>query len=205
MQQKLISYAKRAMGALILGLSVFYIIKTSGFYALTPEALGKYFSIKWVLIGHIAGGAIALLTGPFLIWKLARERNLKLHRYMGRVYVFTIFITGGYALYLASTTGMLVNWMYAFSLHVLASAWIIATFLAYYMVLKRKMKLHEEWAKRSYLLTIAFVAQATIMYHPDIEKLGTFGETSPSVIWTSWTVPLFLFDVYLSFRKNGRR
>lgn len=202
---KLQAAAKRAIGGLILAMSVFFIIKTAKFYSLTPEALGKYFSIKWVLIGHIAGGAIALMIGPFLIWKAVRERNFRLHRYMGRAYLYAIVVSAPCALYLAATTGMQVNWMYTFSLLVLASAWLSGSLLAWYFAVKKKFVLHEEWAKRSYVLTIAFVAQAMLMYHPYIISLGAFGDTSPSIIWASWTIPLFLFDIYLTFKKKGRR
>lgn len=200
----LTTIARRGIGLIILGMSAFFIIETAKFYSLTPEALGKYFNFKWAIISHIAGGSAALLTGPFLILKYTRERSFRLHRYMGRGYVAAVLLAGISALYLASTTALTVNWVYAFSLHVLASVWIIATCLAWYLAVKRKLKLHEEWAKRSYIITIAFVAQATAMYHPLIAGLGTFAETSPTVIWTSWTVPLFLFDMYQSFKKKGR-
>lgn len=190
---KLTAAVKRTIGTLILAMSIFFIVKNLKFYSLTPESLGKYLPFKWILIGHVAGGGLALLIGPFLVWKAVRERNFRLHRYMGRAYIYSVLVAGLCALYLAATTGMQVNWMYTFSLLVLASAWLAGTSLAWYFAVKKKFILHEEWAKRSYLLTIAFVAQAMLMYHPYIISLGTFGDTSPSVIWASWTILLFLF------------
>ncbi len=66
--------AKIGIGLAIFVQSVIFIYDTGKFYALTPEALGKYYDIWWVLIAHIAGGALALAAGPFLIWRRVREK-----------------------------------------------------------------------------------------------------------------------------------
>jgi len=200
--------AKVLIGLAIFVQSMIFIYDTGKFYALTPEALGKYFDIRWVLIAHIAGGALALATGPFLIWRRIREKSFRVHRYLGRTYAVSVLTAGAAALYLSVTTGLQVNWMYSFSLVVLGTFWIIATLLAWRFVLKKKLALHEDWARRSYLLTIAFVAQATLMYHPFVIGLGSFADTSPTVIWASWSIPLFAFEIYLSSKnqkRGGRR
>ena len=43
----------------LLGSSVIFIIRYMHFFEFTPEALGKYLPVKWVLMAHIAGGATA--------------------------------------------------------------------------------------------------------------------------------------------------
>lgn len=204
LKNNLTKIAKTTIGIAIFAVSLSFIYDTGKFYALTPEALGKYFDIKWVLISHIAGGAVALLIGPFLVWKRTRELNFRLHRYLGRTYAVSVLTAGASAIFLSVTTGMEVNWMYSFALVVLGTFWITATTLAWRFAATKKFALHEDWARRSYLLTIAFVAQALLMYHPFIIGLGTFGETSPTVIWASWSVPLYAFEIYLSFKKQKK-
>jgi hypothetical protein len=120
----------------------------------------------------------------------------------GKVYIIAVLIAGGSALYLCATTALEVGWPYVFSLYVLATVWVIAAMLAFYFVRKRKIKVHEEWTKRSYILTIAFIAQNFLMYHPVIKGMGTFAETAPSIIWASWTIPLFMFEIYQSVKRK---
>lgn len=42
-----------ATGIFILSCSLYFIIHAAHFFKLTPEDLGKYFSIRWVLLAHI--------------------------------------------------------------------------------------------------------------------------------------------------------
>jgi uncharacterized membrane protein len=187
-------------GTILLSFSLYFIIKAFHFFEFTPEVLGKYFSIRWVLAGHILGGAIALLIGPLQLWKPLRQMNWKLHRVLGRIYVYAIFIGGSCALYLASTAAFKVNWMYAYSLQVLAAVWLVATLTALLKARSRQFQLHEEWMVRSYLSTVAFVSQSFAITLPFLP--GDYAEHSASVIWSSWTIPLFIYDVWLAFRKK---
>lgn len=203
--KKATSATKLIIGIILFMASVYFIWLNRKFYSFTPEAFGKYIDVKWIIIGHIAGGAVALLAGPPLLWARVRNNYLKLHRAMGKAYLIAILIAGSCAIYLCATTAKVVGWPYVFSLYVLAALWMTAAVLSYYFVRKRKIKLHEEWTKRSYILTVAFIAQNFLMYNPVIVGLGTFAETSPTVIWVSWSVPLFLFNIYLSFKQTGKR
>lgn len=187
-------------GILLLGFSSYFIIKAFHFFEFTPEVLGKYFSIRWILAGHILGGAIALLFGPLQLWKPFRQMNWKLHRILGRVYVYAIFIGSSCALYLASTAAFKVNWMYAYSLQVLAAVWLISTIIALLKAKAKQFQLHEEWMMRSYLSTVAFVAQSFLITLPFLP--GTYAEHSASVIWSSWTIPFFGYNIWLAFRKK---
>ena len=187
-------------GILLLSFSLYFIIKAFHFFEFTPEVLGKYFTIRWILAGHILGGAIALLIGPLQLWKPFRQKNWKLHRILGRVYVYAIFAGSGCALYLASTAAFKVNWMYAYSLQVLAAVWLASTIIALIKARTKQFQLHEEWMMRSYLSTVAFVAQSFLITLPFLP--GDYAEHSASVIWSSWTIPLFIYNIHLAFKKK---
>lgn len=204
MNTRITSTVKLVAGTLLFLASAYFIWLNRKFYTLTPEALGKYLDVKWLIIGHIAGGAVALLTGPPLLWAKFRNRYLHAHRALGKVYIMAILTGGSCALYLTSTTAWSEGWAYVLSLYVLAGLWVTAAGLAWYFVRIRKMRLHEDWTKRSYIVTVAFIAQNFLMYHPLVQGLGSFAETAPSVIWFSWSVPFVLFDIYRSFGKKSR-
>jgi hypothetical protein len=43
--------------------------------------------VKWLLLPHGIGGALALLIGPLQFSNRLRARHLRLHRILGRFYI----------------------------------------------------------------------------------------------------------------------
>jgi hypothetical protein len=82
------------------------------------------------------------------------------------------------------------------------SVWITATLVAYVVVRQKKFKLHKEWMVRSYLVTWAFVFSALILRLPFIQALGSFADISSSFFWFGWAVPLYIYDLYLSYKRK---
>lgn len=197
----IIKNLKLVHGLFILIIAIFFIYENRRFYLFTPEALGKYIDVKWVIISHIFCGSVALLSGPLLLWEYFRNRFLKIHRLLGKMYVIAILISGLGALYLTFTTGLQVNLPYSFALQIQIFAWLTSTGLAYWAVRKRKMIQHKEWMARSYIVTLAFLAQVMLFKIPFIVALG-FAEFFPTVVWFSWSVPLFLYQLDLSRQQK---
>lgn len=189
-------------GATILGCSAYFIFNALHFFLPGANHLGKYLDVKWILRLHILGGAIALLLGPFQLRESFRNKRMVLHRWLGRVYVLAICISAPCAVYLSCTTAYEVSGSYAFSLQVWVCIWLVSTLTAYFVVRLRKIRLHQEWMVRSYLLTLAFVVSALLLKIPFIAGLGSFAEVSPGLFWVSWAVPLFIYDLYLSYQRK---
>lgn len=173
------------------------------FLQLTPEALGKYFNVKWVLILHITAGGGALILGPLQFWERFRNKNWKLHRIVGILYLLAILVSSTCAVILAATTAYAVNWAYAFSAQVWVSVWITSSFIAYYTARKKKFKLHKEWMARSYIVTLAFVVSGSLLKLPLVQRLGDFADISPSFFWLGWAVPLYIYEVVLSYKRKA--
>lgn len=188
-------------GIAILMTSCWFIIENLHFYTLEKSALGKYHDVKWVLISHIFGGAMALLTGPFALWENFRNRFLQLHRLLGKIYIGAILLSALSALHLTFTTARQINIQYVFALQMLIFPWLASTSIAYWAVRQRKIQLHQEWMTRSYICTVAFVGQVLILRLPFVAASGSFAEISPTIFWFSWSIPLFIFQLYLALKK----
>lgn len=173
------------------------------FLTLTPQALGKYFTLKWILIAHITAGGGALILGLVQFWPKLRNYSWKIHRIIGVLYLLAVLLSSLCAVILAFTTAYAVNWAYAFSLQIWVSVWISATIIAYYSALKRKFKLHKEWMVRSYIVTLAFIISGLSLKIPFILSLGSFAEISPSFFWMGWSVPLYIYEIILSSKGKG--
>jgi len=179
-----------------------FIIGELKYFSFNEELLGRYWSIKWILMGHLAGGILALIIGPFQFWKGFREKYMKLHRNLGRIYLIAILIGGLCSIYLAWTTALAIHWTWAVSLQALAIAWLGTAFMAYRSVMKKRIVLHKEWMIRSYVVTFAFVLFRWIVDLPFIVELGNFIERAPTVGWLAWAVPLFITEMVIGWNKK---
>jgi len=191
----------------LIGLSVVFITwifmhGADHFLELTPEAMGKYYNYRWILIIHITAGGGALLLGIVQFWKKLRTYSWKLHRIIGFLYLLAILTSSFCAVVLAFTTAYQVDLPYAFSLQVWASVWISATTLAYYFAIQKKFKLHQEWMTRSYIVTIAFLVSGLALKIPFVQSLGSFAAISPSIFWLGWSVPLYVYEVIRSSKQT---
>lgn len=188
---------------LLIWISVFFMTwlfmhGADHFLELTPEAMGKYFNLRYILIAHITAGGGALIIGIVQFWPKLRNYSWKLHRIIGILYLLAILVSSTCAMILACTTAYEVNWANAFTLQIWAGVWISATFIAYYAALKKKFLLHKEWMIRSYIVTVAFLVSGLTLKIPYVQQLGTYEEVSTALFWMGWAVPLYLYEVIRS-------
>lgn len=191
-----------ALGSLLLAMSLYFIHRALRFFSFDPAVLGKYFTFKWIIMGHVAGGTLTLLTGPFQLWTGFRNRYRRAHRVLGKVFVSATSVGALCALVLATTTAPQVNWSYALSLHMLASVWLGSVLFAWRTAVHKHFRQHEVWAVRSYIATVAFVAQSLWFELPFVARLGTLAETAGTIIWFSWTLPMVLYDCARALRQR---
>ncbi len=173
------------------------------YFGLEKETFGHYWIVKWPLIGHISGGILALLIGPFQFSKAFRNRFMKIHRWLGRIYLTAILIGTISATYIAWTTAIQVNFSWALAMQMLAFAWIVTAAMAYISVMKGRILQHKEWMIRSYVVTFAFVNFRWLSNLPIANQLmKTFEERGPAMAWLSWTIPLLITEIVLSWKKK---
>lgn len=198
--------AKSILGLLILAFlfvfSLTYVIDDLRFYTLEESILGRLFAIKWWLIGHLSGGILALLIGPFQFWKNFRNKYIKLHRTLGKVYLIAILVSAICSTVMAWTVAIQINFAWAFSLQMLAVAWITTSFMAYYTIRKKQIESHRQWMVRSYIITFGFISFRWIMDLPIIQQLGSFPEIAPTVVWSVWAVSLLIAEVIFQINKK---
>jgi hypothetical protein len=168
------------------------------FLKLTPEALGKYYDYKWIIISHITAGGGALILGIIQFSKKLRTNKPKIHKVIGTLYLLAILVSSFCAIILAFTTAYKLNAAYAYSLQIWASVWISSTALAYYFILKKKYQLHQEWMTRSYLVTMAFIITGLFIKTSFFKSLGSFEEMASLLYSLGWSLPLFIYEIVRS-------
>jgi uncharacterized membrane protein len=190
-----------ALWLLIVFLTWLFMHGADHFLSLTPEATGKYFELRWVLIAHITAGGGALVTGFVQFWPKLRHHSPRIHRTIGTLYLLAILVSSICALILSVTTAYKVNLPYALSLQVWVGVWISSTFIAYYAAIRKRFEQHREWMIRSYIVTLAFIISGLALRLPFVQRLGSFEEISPSLFWMGWAVPLYIYELIRSSKK----
>lgn len=194
-----------------LGLTIFLILFAGRFvindalpyFGFNKETFGSYWNYKWPLIGHISGGLLALIIGPFQFSKTFRNKFMTTHRWLGRIYLTAILIGTISSTYLAWTSAYRVNFSWAFGLQGLAFAWITTASMAYVSVMRGRILQHKEWMIRSYVVTFAFVNFRWLVDLPIAHQLmDKFEERGPTMIWLSWTIPLLITEIILCWKKK---
>ena len=172
------------------------------YFGFDKEVYGRFWGMKWPLIGHVSGGLIALTLGPLQFWQAFRDKYLQVHRLMGKLYLTAILIGTISSTSLAWTTGLAIHWTWAFALQILAFAWFCTAAMAFISIKRRRIQQHKDWMIRSYVVTFAFVIFRWLAAMPSIIELGTFVERGPTLIWISWAIPLFLTEIVLQWNKK---
>jgi hypothetical protein len=151
----------------------------------------------WLLL-HIAGGLVALLSGPLQLWLGLHRLKIRIHRKLGMVYIagMTIGSVGAIALALKTDLGL----VFGSGLFFLAMAWISTTTLAYVAIRRNLFDQHREWTIRSYVVTFAFVSFRI----GQIVLVGAgvpIGTAVSLMAWACWAVPLLVTELIIQGRK----
>jgi len=133
---------------------------------------------------HVGLGALALALGPFQLSVKRRQRNLSLHRQLGKLYVISILLASVGAFYAAffADTG----WIASVGFATLAVVWFYTTLRAYQTIRQKQVKQHRAWMYRSYAVTLAAVTLRIILPVEIAVLHLPFTTAYPIVAWLCW-------------------
>lgn len=157
----------------------------------TEASFGRFWPDRRSLLLHIAGGTVALFTGPVQLWTGLRGRVPRLHRLTGYAYVAGIAMSASSSFYLAFHTQP----AFGLSLFILAIFWCLTVTMAFVAVRNDRIDVHREWMIRSYILTFSFVAYRFLVGLSMFRPLGSSRDAT--VLWISWVVPMMVFELWL--------
>ena len=157
-----------------------------------------YYPRRAWLLTHIAGGLVALLTGPVQLWLGLHHVRMELHRKLGLFYIagMTVGSIGAFGLALQTEGGG----VFGSGLFFLGVAWMTTTTLAYVAIRKGLTDQHKDWTIRSYVVTFAFVTfrigQVTLVARgvPLQQAIGVMA-------WACWSIPLLITEAVIQGRS----
>ena len=148
-----------------LGLTALFVFITSEVLLVSDYPMYHAYRLQVIadrqlLIPHTLCGVLALLAGPMQFSSRLRQRYLKFHRVLGRIYVVCVFI--------GAFTGIALAWgrpgLPGTSMQ--AAAWIVCTTAALITARNRQVVQHRQWMIRSYAVTFTFVSSRVLNLWP---------------------------------------
>ncbi len=167
------------------------------------KSLLDNYSYRLAFYSHVVFGIIALITGPFQFFPKLRNRNLHIHRNLGKIYIVACWIGGlaGFIIAMFATGGIVSTVGFAS----LAVAWLYTTRMAYWHIRQKNVKEHYRWMVRSFALTFAAV---TLRIWLPMFTAGFGWAFVPSyriISWLAWVPNLLFAEFILRKRAQGVR
>lgn len=164
---------------------------------------------------HMFAGGLALVMGPFQFLTRLRNNAPALHRWMGRVYLICILLSGLSALVIAP--GMISGLVGEIGLILLAILWLWTAWNAYQNIRAGNIEIHRDWMTRNYALTFGAVTlrmwlgiligvQVPFLetkYAGDFDAL--FVEVYRVVMWLSWVPNLIVAEMIVYRRRAPKK
>lgn len=149
---------------------------------------------------HIMFGILVLGIGGFQFIKKLRDRYLKTHRFIGKLYVLGVTISGVAALVAAQYSSGFLSSRIGFS--AMAVAWLFTNFYAYKRIRQKNIREHEFWMIRNFSVTLAAVT-LRIWLGILIPLAGlSFFEAYAVVAWLSWVPNLMAAELIILRMKT---
>ena len=206
-------WARRLAGpgwVILFLLCVDIVVVVSPYLTFDPEAYvaeqrAVYLRVEFFLGVHVLSGILALLVGALQFVGWIRRRFLRVHRFLGAVYIASATALGLTGLVLAPTayTGLVAVLGFTF----LDLAMLFTTWTAVRMVVARRIGEHRRWMIRSFSLILAGVMLRLMTFtHAVLTAAGltdmTFETAYAAISWLCW-VPNLLVALWVTRRPTG--
>jgi uncharacterized membrane protein len=188
---------------IFLGVTALFVFITSEVLLFTDYPMYHAYRLQVIadrhlLIPHTLAGIFALVIGPFNFSSRIRQRHLKFHRVLGRIYIISVFIGAATGVALASGRPGLPG------TSMQAAAWIVCTTAAFITARNRQIIQHRQWMARSYAVTFTFVSSRVLNLWP--RYWSHLGDSLSAVGVIAFTLAsLLIVDLGLNWRELTTR
>ena len=152
----------------------------------------------WAFYSHIIAGPWTLIVGMILLSDRFRMRYRKWHRFLGRIQtagVLLVIMPSGIWMAMYAATGAVPG--AGFGSLAVATGWCV--YRGWRSAVTRQFNRHRRWMLRCYVLLCSAVVlrlTAGLFIVADIDSDWIY----PMSAWTSWLVPLAVFEL-INFRR----
>ena len=168
-----------------------------------PQQREVYIANTVGILGHVIGSMFALALGPLqFLPGLRRRRWLRVHRWLGRIYLVGVAVGGVFAFYMAwlAYGGLVARVGFA----ILAVLWLYTGAMAYRAIRAKEIQEHQRWMIRNYALTFAAVTLRLWQVVFAVAGLD-FLIAYRTVAWLSWVPNMLIVEWWIQQRMPSPR
>jgi uncharacterized membrane protein len=157
----------------------------------------QYSVLTWL---HIVPGLLFMILGPLQFVKRIRSRNIRLHRWSGRVFVASGLVIGVTALimsFLMSIGGAIETAATTF----FALIFLFALGKAFFYIRRREIAPHREWMIRAFAIGLAVATT-----RPIVGLFFALTDLSPQeffglAFWLGFTLHLIMAEIWINYTR----
>ena len=188
----------------LFGFMLAYVLVHNESFVIHPNdpIWQHYHPFRWWLLPHALAGSCALLLGPMQFSDRLRQRFLKLHRGIGRIYVFGAFVVaplGTYIQYFEERMGGPRSFSIAAGVD--AALLMITTGIAFAFIRAGKIQQHRQWMTRSFAVALVFLEVRVISGLGGWDGSLTASET---IVWICVGFSVLVGDIALQVQDSLR-
>jgi uncharacterized membrane protein len=150
---------------------------------------------------HITFGGIALLTGWSQFSKRLRNKYLKAHRMIGKIYVIAVILSSSAGLFISFFASGGIICVLGFG--ALALFWLFSVIKAYTSIRRLDIAEHQKWMIRNYAVTFAAVTLRIVLPFEQAVLHMHFIPAYRIVSWAAWVPNLIIAELFF-IRKRKR-
>lgn len=170
-----------------------------------PPGFPAYYPL---LVAHVVFASLAMATACLQVWPWLRREHPRVHRVVGRVYLFGGVLPGG-------TFGLIIGAVSPFgpvirvSNVLLGVLWLTCSIAGFRMAQRRRLAAHRRWMIRSVTLTMSVISNrvwaviVTLALLPQLPT--TFAGNEALMVqsiaglsgWLGWVIPLLVVEWWL--------
>jgi uncharacterized membrane protein len=205
-----VNYALSIIWAAVIlffsGLMIFITLPYLSFklnvdFLITKQSIIHLKHWRYAFYLHITTSVFVLLAGSVQFSEYFLRNYKRVHRFIGKMYVFIIlFISGPGALVMSFYANGTIVAKTSFVL--LSVFWFLFTALAFYFAVKRNFVAHRKFMIRSYALTLsAITLRLYALILPHFTHMDGRDEYA-LIAWASWTINLLIAELIIFSKKK---
>ncbi len=182
------------------GLYAFYMgaVEIFSQFGLVTDA--KYRAAPIMFVVHALSGGVVLIAGALQFNRTLLNKNRPLHRLVGKIYVYAIWVVSISAFWNAIFFDVVFPAKISFL--ILATLWFATTTIAFLHIRKRKIKEHREWMIRSFSLSLFFVTFS--FWVPGLTGTDLpYSLAYPLAVFLSWSLNLVLAEFWIRLSRSN--
>lgn len=144
-----------------------------------------------LLITHVLVGAVAIVTACLSVWPWLRSRHVAVHRWSGRVYVFSALPS---AVLTPTLIALRDGWQADIGGYAQGGIWFLTTMIGYVAIRQGNYLRHRRWMMYSFAMTASVVWGPFGGLFIPPEALSYLNEVAR---WAGWLVNLLIVKWWL--------